>query len=81
MLPLFENLQRYYPGNVDYGGAYSDYDVFKAVNLSSRTHNNDSCILRMSVALNLEEQENESKSKIRHWFFNRLQSVDVHVQA
>lgn len=53
MLPLFENLQRYYPGNVDYGGAYSDYDVFKAVNLSSRTHNNDSCILRMSVALNL----------------------------
>ena len=28
-----------------------------------------------------EEQEEESKSKIRNWFFNRLQRVEVHVQA
>ena len=28
-----------------------------------------------------EEQEDESKSKISHRFFNRLQSVEVHVQA
>jgi len=54
MLPFFENLQNKYPGRVGYGGAYSDQDLFKALNLSSRpTKNNDTCILRMSTSLNL----------------------------
>lgn len=53
MLPLFTNLQNKYPGNAVYGGLYSDQDIFKALNLSSRPASNDTCILRMSTALNL----------------------------
>lgn len=55
MLPMFDNLQRSYPGNVDYGGLYSDNDIFKALNVSQSypRKDNDTCILRMSTALNL----------------------------
>ena len=63
MLPLFANLQKSYPGNVKYGGAYSDQDIFKALNLSTRpTKNNDTCILRMSTALNLNAGHQVAKA-------------------
>ena len=54
MLPLFSNLKYWYPGNVDYGGSYSDQDVFQAVNISSTgVEDNTTCVLRMSTALTL----------------------------
>ncbi|XP_029193422.2 desert hedgehog protein-like [Acropora millepora] len=54
MLPLFSNLKYWYPGNVDYGGLFSDQDVFQAVNISSTgVEDNTTCVLRMSTALTL----------------------------
>ena len=54
MLPLFSNLKNSYPGNVDYGGLYSDRDMFQALNISSSSvEGNNTCVLRMSTALNL----------------------------
>ncbi|XP_068740613.1 uncharacterized protein [Montipora capricornis] len=54
MLPSYSSLQNSYPGNVDYGGLYSDQDIFKALNLSfSTVKDNNTCVLRMSTALNL----------------------------
>ena len=56
MLPLFSNLKKYYPGYADYGGMYSDQRIIKMLNLPSHPSiNNDTCILRMSTALNLNE--------------------------
>ena len=82
MLPLFSNLKKSYPGNANYGGLYSDQDIIKMLNLSSHSsiNGNDTCILRMSAALNLntghevKESYNGSAkagSKGLYYFYDR----------
>ena len=54
MMPPFSSLKSNYPGDVNYGGSFSDQNVINALGLSnSQDLKNDTCALRMSTALNL----------------------------
>lgn len=85
MLPLFSKLTKFYPGYASSGGTYSDERIIKELNLSSHLSiKSDTCILRMSTALNLngdhEVRESYNGSakgyKGLHYFYEQKAFLD-----